>query len=307
MNTFGTLFRLSIFGESHGPNVGVLLDGVPPGIPLEQEDFTEDINRRRSGGPGTTARQEKDVPHVLSGVYKGFTCGTPLCICFDNEDTRSQDYVSADGQNIPFRPGTADFTGSIKYKGFQDPRGGGHFSGRLTLPLVAAGVVAKKILKKDHPALEISAFLTEVGGMPVGLSNGLLASAVEKADSLGGVVRCRITELPAGWGDPFFNSVESQLSHLLFSIPGVKGVAFGLGFDEARITGRNNPHRGGIAGGITNGYPVTFDVAIKPTPSVGKYLPKHVQGRHDCCFALRVPVVIEATAAIVLADLSLHP
>ena len=318
MNTFGTLFRLSVFGESHGSRVGVLLDGVPPGIPLVPEDLAEYINRRKSGGPGTTARSEKDVPRILSGLYKGFTCGTPLCMVFDNEDMRPQDYETSQGQHIPFRPGTADFTGSVKYKGFQDPRGGGHFSGRLTLPVVAAGVVAKKILQNKAPALAISACLTEVGGLHMGYGEGRpgslsapvlkrLADAAERGDSLGGVVVCRITGMPAGWGEPYFNSLESQLSHILFSIPGVKGVTFGLGFVEARITGLNNPHTGGIAGGITDGRVVTFEVAVKPTSSVKKHLPQGAPGRHDCCFALRVPVIVEAAAAIVLADCSLHP
>ncbi|HKM31904.1 MAG: chorismate synthase [Bacteroidales bacterium] len=310
MNAFGSFFRVSVFGESHGPRIGVLLDGVPAGIPLQEDDFSEDIDRRRSGARGTTPRKESDKPQILSGVYNGFTCGTPLCIAFENRDARSQDYR----QNLPPRPGTADFTGTIKYKGFQDPRGGGHFSGRLTLPLVAAGVVAKRILAATYPRLKIRAFLTRVGGFPImrpgqqdALPGGqelpdrvqkMLERAVVTGDSLGGVITCQVTGVPAGWGNPFFDSVESCISHTVFAIPGIKGIAFGSGFEEAAFTGYNNPHTGGIAGGITNGDTITFSVAVKPTPTVGG------KGRHDTCFALRVPVVVEAVTALVLADLS---
>ncbi|NLA15536.1 MAG: chorismate synthase [Bacteroidales bacterium] len=318
MNSFGTLFRVSVYGESHGPRVGALLDGVPAGIPLQEGDFTEDINRRRSGALGTTARKESDRPHLLSGVYNGFTCGTPLCISFENHDQRPRDYhFGKGGKGLPFRPGTADFTGSVKYKGFQDPRGGGHFSGRLTLPLVAAGVVAKKILTLTSPQLQIRAFLTRLGGFSV-LRPGpmgtvltgqelpqavqkMLRQAIKKGDSLGGVITCQVTGVLAGWGNPFFDSVESCLSHVVFAIPGIKGIAFGLGFEESDVTGYHNPHMGGIAGGITNGEPLTFRVAVKPTATVGG------KGRHDACFALRVPIVIEAVTAVVLADLSLQP
>lgn len=308
MNVFGRNFRVAVYGESHGPEVGVLIDGVPPGILLSEIDFLEDIARRKSGAQGTTRRKEGDEPLIRSGVYRGYTSGSPLCISFLNRDARPQDYLTAEDSDpvrkLPFRPGTADYTGDVKFRGFQDPRGGGHFSGRLTLPLVAAGVVAKKILEGKCPKLAITAFLSQVGGVPVIRNrplpkevNTLLAQAVERGDSLGAIISCEVTKLPAGLGNPFFDSVESLLSHGIFSIPGIKGITFGLGFDEALLMGSQNPHIGGIAGGITNGDMVSFQVAIKPTPTVGG------KGRHDTCFALRVPVVIEAVTAMVIADL----
>ncbi|HNR27247.1 MAG TPA: chorismate synthase [Bacteroidales bacterium] len=308
MNVFGRNFRVAVYGESHGPEVGVLLDGVPPGILLSEIDFQEDIARRKSGAPGTTRRQEADEPLIRSGMYRGYTSGSPLCISFLNRDARSQDYLPSEDsdpvQKLPHRPGTADYTGDVKFRGFQDPRGGGHFSGRLTLPLVAAGVVAKRILAGRFPDMTITAFLTQVGGIPVidkralpGEVNTLLEQAVEQADSLGAVISCEVTNIPAGLGNPFFDSVESLLSHGVFSIPGVKGITFGLGFDESLLMGSQNPHIGGIAGGITNGDMVSFQVAVKPTPTVGG------KGRHDACFALRVPVVVEAVTAMVIADL----
>lgn len=312
MNGFGRNYRVTVYGESHGPEVGVVLDGVPPGIPLSEIDFMEDIARRKSGAPGTTRRKESDEPLIRSGVYRGYTSGTPLCIAFLNRDARPAEYLSADdgdsSQKPSFRPGTADYTGNVKYQGFQDPRGGGHFSGRLTLPLVAAGVVAKKMVGKRYPQLKITAFLSQVGGVPLirdksfpQAVSDMITAAVEQGDSLGAVISCEVTDIPAGLGNPFFDSVESLLSHVIFAIPGIKGITFGLGFDETLIMGSQNPHIGGLAGGITNGDTVSFQVAVKPTPTVGK------KGRHDACFALRVPVVIEAVTAMVLADLIITP
>jgi len=312
MNVFGNNFRVALYGESHGPEVGVLLDGVPPGILLSEADFMEDIARRKSGATGTTKRRETDEPLIKSGVYRNYTSGSPLCITFMNRDARSRDYLLSDesdaAQKIPFRPGTADYTGDVKFKGFQDPRGSGHFSGRLTLPLVAAGVVAKKILANKYPSTGIHAYLSQVGGIPVIKDrplpekvNTILRDSVEKGDSLGAVISCEVNGVPAGVGNPFFDSLESLLSHAVFAIPGIKGITFGLGFDESLLTGSQNPHIGGIAGGITNGDPVSFQIAVKPTPTVGG------RGRHDACFALRVPVVVEAVTAIVLADLSMTP
>ncbi|MFA5443537.1 MAG: chorismate synthase [Bacteroidales bacterium] len=312
MNVFGRNFRVAVFGESHGPEVGVLIDGVPPGILLSEADFMEDIARRKSGATGTTKRMETDEPVIKSGVYRNYTSGSPLCIIFLNRDARPQDYLPSDetdpAKKMPFRPGTADYTGDVKYKGFQDPRGGGHFSGRLTLPLVAAGVVAKKILQQKYTSLNIKAYLSQVGGMAVikdrPLSekvNAILRQSVDNGDSLGAVISCEVNGLPAGLGNPFFDSVESLLSHAVFAIPGIKGITFGLGFEETLLTGSQNPHLGGIAGGISNGDPVSFQIAVKPTPTVGGH------GRHDSCFALRVPVVAEAVTAIVLADLSITP
>ena len=324
-NTFGRIFRVSIFGESHGEAIGAVLDGVTPGIRLSQEDFMADILRRKSGARGTTPRIEADTPEILSGVFEGFTTGAPLAVIFRNGNTRSADYSQF--RDVP-RPGHADRTAAVKWNGFNDPRGGGHFSGRLTLPIVAAGVVAKKMA-----GVEINAELVEVGGVakenaPDGWQE-LLQKTMQERDSLGGIVECRTGALPAGLGEPFFDSVESLISHAIFAIPGVRGIEFGDGFRAARMKGSehndpfcnpDNPQAtrkngaGGANGGITNGAPLVFRVAFKPTSSIGKaqqtwdfaagkMTELEVPGRHDSCFALRTPVIVEAMTAIVLADL----
>ena len=320
MNDFGRLFNVSIFGESHGECVGVLLDGVPAGISLDPLDFKEDLLRRNPAKKGTTARKEKDAPIINSGIFNGKTTGAPLLILFENKDKRSKDYSKT--KNIP-RPGHADLTAFIKYNGFNDYRGGGHFSGRLTASIVAAGVIAKKILNK----VSIKAKLIEAGGSE-NIENAV-SLAIKNNDSIGGIVECRINNINAGLGEPFFDSAESLLSHLLFSIPGIKGVEFGLGFsctkmrgsefndvilDKSGLTKTNNS--GGINGGITNCNEMIFRVAVRPTPTIGitqqsiniltnKKSELSVTGRHDVCFALRIPVVIEAVASIVIADLTL--
>lgn len=357
MNSFGTNFKVEIFGESHGSLIGVTLDGVFPGIPLSEEDFAEDLMRRRPGAKGTTPRQEADTPTIVSGVYNGFTTGAPLTILFHNENTRSEDYASFTENP---RPGHADYTARIKSGGFNDPRGGGHFSGRMTLPIVAAGVVAKKILY----FASIRATLTEIGGEKDSSKwSEALSKAMEEGDSLGGIVTCITEGLPIGLGEPFWNSVESVVSHAVFSIPGVRGIEFGDGFAAAAMKGseHNDPypehqckhhegeehecchgeggehhchheegeehecchggeghheggccgrhrkplipltnHAGGVNGGITNGNPLVFRVAFKPTSSIAK---GGVPGRHDTCFALRTPVIVEAMTAISLASL----
>lgn len=345
MNSFGRYFRVSVFGESHGVAVGAVLDGVPAGIPLAEADFMEDIDRRRSGARGTTPRRESDTPEILSGVYNGYTTGAPLTVIFRNGNTHSSDYELF--KAMP-RPGHADHVASIKWNGYNDPRGGGHFSGRLTLPIVAAGVVAKKVLacKSD---VTVKASLAELGGVccrvgpgavPDGASRtpeDIVASlpqaareAMDKAilegDSLGGVAECVVDGLPAGLGEPFFDSVESLISHAIFAVPGVRGIEFGDGFMASRMKGseHNDPigtdghplknGAGGVNGGITNGAPVVFRVALKPTSSIRKtqrtadlsngcMADLSAPGRHDACFALRAPVVIESMAAIALADL----
>jgi len=318
MNKFGRLFSVTIFGESHGTGVGIVIDGVPPGISLVPEDFREDMARRRSGAKGTTLRSEPDVPEILSGVFKDKTTGAPLTILVENTNVRSGDY---DRQiEIP-RPGHADFVAMKKYKGFSDYRGGGHFSGRLTAALVAAGVIAKKILT----GVEIRASLTEAGGSAD--IKTVVQKAVAEKDSIGGIVECRVNGLPAGLGEPFFDSAESLLSHAVFSIPAVKGIEFGAGFAAAKMKGseHNDPivdgtgktatnHAGGINGGITNGNELVFRIVVKPASSIGKT--QHtlnvktgktedllVEGRHDACIALRVPPILEAVTAITLADL----
>lgn len=319
MNSFGRIFRVSVFGESHGPKIGVTLDGVPEGIELSVNDFSEDIARRAPGAAGTTARVESDRPEIVSGVYDGHTTGAPLTILFDNGNTRSDDYEEFDA--MP-RPGHADYVASVKWDWANDPRGGGHFSGRLTLPIVAAGVVAKKALE----GITFDARLIELGGCGNHLKwPGMIEAAAAEGDSLGGIVECVVSDVPIGLGEPFFDSVESLISHAMFSIPGVRGVEFGDGFKAAAMKGseHNDPFgpegpvkngAGGANGGITNGAPLVFRVAFKPTSSISKPQQTYnfktekmdtlrIKGRHDACFAQRTPVIVEAMAAIVLADL----
>jgi chorismate synthase len=321
MNHFGKIFGVSIFGESHGHSVGVTIDGVPAGLPLTVADFTADLSRRRSGAAGTTPRKEADEPKLMSGVFNDFTTGAPLTVIFENTNTRSRDY--AELRKTP-RPGHADFTAGVKYGGFEDYRGGGHFSGRLTLGLVAAGVVAKKLLS----SVRINARLIEAGGL-IDIDKAI-EQAIQNNDSIGGIVECVVNGIPTGLGEPFFDSVEAVLSHALFSIPAIKGVEFGSGFSAARMTGSQHNdnlispngktetnYAAGINGGITNGNDIVFRVAVKPTSSI--HLPQHtvniqtgemvdlvVEGRHDTCIALRVPPVVEAATAIVLVDLMLQ-
>ena len=325
MNFFGKCFRVEIFGESHGPAIGVVIDGVKPGMPLSEEDFREDIARRKSGAKGTTPRIEADEPEILSGVYEGHTTGAPVAIIFRNTNTRSVDYEQL--RDVP-RPGHADWTASVKWNGMNDPRGGGAFSGRLTLPLVAAGVIAKK-----QCGFSFKAELIEIGGETDKKKWPALLDATAKAgDSLGGIVECRVEGVPAGLGDPFFDSVESLISHAVFSIPGVRGIEFGDGFAAARMYGSEHNDRmqaasaavqpvtvtngaGGVNGGITNGAPIVFRVAFKPTSSIaksqktlniktGEMVDLTIKGRHDVCFAIRTPVIVEAVTAIVLAGLN---
>lgn len=329
MNTFGRKFRVSIFGESHGELIGVVLDGVPAGLELSEQDFEQDILRRKSGAKGTTPRIEADRPRIVSGVYEGHTTGAPLTIVFENGNTRSSDYSLFVA--MP-RPGHADLTAALKWDDCQDPRGGGHFSGRLTLPVVAAGVVAKKILADatmldETPCNGIEARIVELGGASSGWDE-VVENAVKEGDSLGAVVECTVPAIDPGYGEPFWDSVESQIAHAVLAIPGVRGIEFGDGFEAARMKGseHNDPvgpdgrptknGAGGANGGITNGAPIVFRVAFKPTSSIrkpqttfnfqtGEMDTLEVPGRHDVCYALRAPVVVEAMTAIVLADLVL--
>ena len=331
MNTFGRKFRVSIFGESHGELIGVVLDGVQPGIELSEEDFVQDLARRKSGAKGTTPRIEEDKPMLVSGVYEGCTTGAPLTIVFRNMNTKSSDYSQFAA--MP-RPGHADLTAALKWDDYQDPRGSGHFSGRLTLPIVAAGVVAKKMLYSltildETPAKEVNARLVELGGSSDEQTwQEAIDKAMEEGDSLGAVVECTVPEIDPGYGEPFWDSVESTIAHAIFSIPGVRGLEFGDGFQAAGMKGseHNDPigadgrplknGAGGVNGGITNGAPLTFRVAFKPTSSIrkaqqtfnfqtGEMDTLEIKGRHDACFALRAPVVVEAMTAIALADLVL--
>ena len=341
MNTFGRRFRVSIFGESHGELIGVVLDGVPEGLELSAQDFEYDIQRRKSGAKGTTPRREDDIPELVSGVYEGHTTGAPLTIVFRNNNIRSADYSLFEA--MP-RPGHADLTAALKWEDCQDPRGSGHFSGRLTLPVVAAGVVAKKMLQDatildETPLNSVEAKIVELGGISRDFSTPLemadvmpqewqdaIDEAIAEGDSLGAVIECTVPDIDPGYGEPFWDSVESVIAHAIFSIPGVRGLEFGDGFKASAMKGseHNDPigpdcrplknGAGGVNGGITNGAPLKFRVAFKPTSSIskpqqtfnfatGEMDTLEVKGRHDVCFALRAPVVVEAMTAIALADL----
>ena len=340
MNTFGRKFRVSIFGESHGKMIGVVLDGVPAGLELSEKDFEKDILRRKSGAKGTTPRLEADLPMIVSGVYEGHTTGAPLTVAFRNGNTQSSDYELFEA--MP-RPGHADLTAALKWDDCQDPRGSGHFSGRLTLPVVAAGVVAKKILEDatildELPFSAVNVSIVELGGIPREAGSDpsevtdewkkAIDDAIREGDSLGAVVECTVPEISPGYGEPFWDSVESVVSHAVFAIPGVRGIEFGDGFAASRMKGseHNDPigtdglpeknGSGGANGGITNGAPLRFRVAFKPTSSIrkaqrtfnfqtGEMDTLEVPGRHDVCFALRTPVIVEAVTAIALADLVL--
>ena len=325
MNSWGNRFRVTLWGESHGAQVGVTIDGVPAGIALAESDFEADLARRRAGAAGTTPRKESDAPHIVSGLYRGFTTGAPLTVEFLNENTRSGDYASLASHP---RPSHADWVAMKKFHGYNDPRGGGHFSGRITLALVTAGIVAKKILGSG---VTFHTDIIEIGGSA---DKERFADIIESArmdrDSVGGVVECRAEGVAAGLGEPFFDSAESLMAHLLFSVPAVKGVEFGSGFAAARMRGseHNDPiidaeghtstnHAGGIVGGITNGNAIVVRAAVKPTASIsreqlsfncasGQVDSLVIKGRHDVCITLRAAVVVESAVAIALADLTLR-
>lgn len=318
MNSFGKLFRVSIYGESHGTGCGVVVDGCPAGIELKVEDFSEDMKRRQAGRKGTTPRNEPDQAVILNGVYQDKTTGSPIHIRFENTNTRSKDYDLF--RAVP-RPGHADFVAERKYDTFEDPRGGGHFSGRITLGIVAAGVIAKKIASN----IEFDAELIEAGGQKD--IEKAIDEIIDTGDSIGGIVEVTVKNMPIGIGDPFFESVESKISQMVFSIPATKGIEFGTGFAVAKMKGSeandtfvdasgktSTNHTGGINGGITNGNDIVFRVAVKPTSSISKaqetfnfktneMTTLEVPGRHDACIALRIPVVLENATAIVIADL----
>jgi chorismate synthase len=321
MNSFGRIFRVTIFGESHGPMVGISIDGCPAGLSLAEDDFSNDLERRKGGQQkGTTPRKEDDKPIFITGHFNGKTTGAPLTILFENKNTRSGDYEKI--KSIP-RPGHADFVAHEKFGANEDYRGGGHFSGRLTVCLVAAGVIAKKLLKN----IRVEASITEIGGekdLEIGLQK-----AIDAKDSVGGIVECKVSGLPIGVGEPLFDSLESVISHAVFSIPAVKGIEFGAGFRAAKMFGSDHNdaiidgsgktktnHAGGVVGGISNGNDLVFRVVVKPTSSTPKEQESwnwetaqiesfSVKGRHDLCIALRVPPVLEAVTAIALADLML--
>jgi chorismate synthase len=322
MNSFGTIFRVSVFGESHGESVGVIIDGCPAGLFLTEDDLLADLERRKGGKQkGTTPRQEADYPIFKSGLFNGKTTGFPITILFENNNTRSEDYQKQ--RSIP-RPGHADWVAHQKFGGHEDYRGGGHFSARLTTGLVAAGAIAKKLM----PGVMVQAAVTEIGGEK-DLERGL-QNAIDAKDSVGGLVECRVNGLPVGLGEPYFDSLESSLAHIVFAIPAVRGIEFGTGFSAAKMFGsqhndaienmegktRTN-HAGGIVGGISNGNELVFRIAIKPTSSTPKQQNSlnwdtqkmedfSIKGRHDLCVALRAPVIVEAAAAVTLADFLLR-
>jgi chorismate synthase len=320
MNTFGIIFRISVFGESHGRAIGVTIDGCPAGIEVTADDFTADLERRRSGKKGTTPRKETDLPEIISGLYNDKTTGAPITVICRNTDVDSSSYENT--AVIP-RPGHADFVANIKYSGFSDLRGGGHFSGRITWGLVVAGVIAKKIISP----MTVTARLKEAGGSTD--IEKAINEAVNKGDSIGGIIECIVEKPLQGLGEPFFYSAESAISQLIFSIPAIKGIEFGAGFAAAKMKGseHNDPfidgrgrtlsnNAGGINGGLTNGNDIVLRVVVKPTSSTGveqetfdfgkgELTTLKVKGRHDVCIALRIPVIVEAAVAIALSDLHL--
>ena len=322
MNSFGRLLRVHIFGESHGESVGITIDGCPAGLALAAEDLLPDLERRKGGTQkGTTPRQEEDYPIFKSGIFNGKTTGFPITILFENKNTRSEDYNKQ--RSIP-RPGHADWVANQKFGGHEDYRGGGHFSARLTTGIVAAGAIAKRLM----PAIQIAAAVTEVAGekdLDKGLQKG-----IDAKDSVGGIIECTVNGLPVGLGEPYFDSVESVLAHVLFAIPAVRGVEFGTGFAAAQMFGSEHNdsienmdgktstnHAGGVVGGISNGNELVFRLAVKPTSSTPKTQKSlnwdtqatedfSIKGRHDLCVALRAPVIVEAVTALVIADLMLQ-
>lgn len=350
-STYGERIKLSIFGQSHGAAIGMTLDGVPAGLPVDTDSLQKFLNRRAPGqNDYSTPRREEDRPEFLSGLLNGFTCGAPISAVIYNKNTRSGDYSNL--KDCP-RPGHADYTAQVKYRGFQDAAGGGHFSGRLTAPLCIAGGLCKQWLSQK--GINIAAHISSIAGIadepilpdPVNPDLSLIpedfpvmnpeagakmcekiAEARAEGDSVGGIIECIVTGLPAGIGDPMFGGMESRIAQIVYGIPAVKGLEFGNGFSGSQLRGskNNDPftviggsigtltnHAGGILGGITTGMPLIFRAAIKPTPSISvpqqsislsalSEQPLVVKGRHDPCIVPRAVPVIEAAAAIALFD-----
>ncbi|HBD64017.1 MAG TPA: chorismate synthase [Clostridiales bacterium] len=349
----GNKLKISIFGESHGEAIGVVMDGLPPGIRVDREYIEKQLARRAPGKNNlSTARKEEDSFSIVSGIFEGRTTGAPLCAIIQNKDTRSKDYSEL---KIKMRPGHSDYPGHVKYMGFNDYRGGGHFSGRITAPLLLAGSIAMSILE-NYKGIYIGSRIKKVYTVEDDISfetntetilklrksdfpvindeagekmKSEILRAKEEGDSVGGVAETVILNVPAGYGEPFFDSVESRLSHMIFSIPAVKGIEFGEGFDITDMRGfqANDPYaaeggriiaktnkNGGILGGITNGMPIKFRTAIKPTASISKVQDTvnidtmenttlQVEGRHDPCILQRAIPVIDGAAALVVLDL----
>ena len=321
--------KYTIFGESHGPAIGVVLEGVPSGLVVDMDFIRAELQRRAPGQNAlSTARREADEPEILSGVFEGRTTGTPLCAVIRNTDTRSRDYEKM--KRLP-RPGHADYAGAVRYGGYNDYRGGGHFSGRLTAPLVFAGALAKLILREKN--IDVTARISILGGVPdptPAQIEEIILAAKQDGDSVGGAIACTVMGVEAGHGAPDFGcNAEGIISQYLFAVPAVKGVAFGAGFGFSCMRGSeaNDPFymdgdavrtrsncAGGINGGITNGMPIVFEAAIRPTPSIAreqdtvdlsvrKDAKLTVEGRHDPCIVQRALPVIEAAAALAVCEL----
>jgi len=348
-STYGRNFKMSVFGQSHSAAIGVVIDGLPAGMKIDMDALKAFMARRAPGGRFATARKEADEFEVLSGIANGYTCGAPFAAQIRNKDARPGDYSAY--KDTP-RPGHADYTAQVKYKGFQDPTGGGHFSGRLTAPICLAGGIMRQILEQE--GIRLAAHIKSIadvqdksfdpmnpeidavseGPLPTLCSEAeeLMAQRIDAAreamDSVGGVIECAVTGLPVGLGDPMFDGMENRIAQAAFAIPAVKGIEFGAGFESAAMTGstNNDPFKaengvistatnnaGGILGGITNGMPIIFRVAIKPTPSIAKEQDTvdlrensaakiSVKGRHDPCILSRAVPCIEAIAAIAIYD-----
>jgi chorismate synthase len=351
-STYGENLKLSIFGQSHGPAIGMTLDGIPAGLPVDSEKLQAFLNRRAPGqNDWSTSRKEADKPEFLGGIVDGFTCGAPIAAVIYNTNTQSNDYSEL--KDCP-RPGHADYTAQVKYGGYQDAAGGGHFSGRLTAPLCIAGGLCKQWLQER--GIQIGAHILAIGECgdvffdpmdpeleSVGASFPVLdpeagkamiaqiSLAREAGDSLGGIIECAVTGLPAGIGEPMFGGVESRIAQIVYGIPSIKGVEFGIGFDCACVPGSQSNdsfsildgrvvtetnNAGGILGGITNGMPVIFTAAVKATPSISctqqsvslsrmEDVPLNIRGRHDPCIVPRAVPVVEAAAAIAIYDMIL--
>ncbi|MBR0596752.1 chorismate synthase [Sinanaerobacter chloroacetimidivorans] len=358
-STWGNQLKISIYGESHGKAIGVVIDGFPAGFRPDMNFISREMKRRAPGTSKlTTSRKEEDLPELLSGFYDGITTGAPICITIYNQDMHSKDYEGL--RTVP-RPGHSDYTGQLRYRGYNDIRGGGHFSGRLTAPLVFAGALCKDFLKQSRK-ITIGSHLYQVGSIadlpfdptsvkaaqleklqgetvPL-LDETLLPQIIEQVDSarmeldsLGGIVECAIIGAGEGIGSPMFQNVESRIASLLYGVPAVKGIEFGLGFDfagkkgsevndcfmlqEDQKIGTKTNYNGGILGGITTGMPILFKTVFKPTPSISRKQDTlniktgleenlEIHGRHDPCIALRAPVVVEAAAAVAMMDLYLE-
>ena len=349
-NSFGNSITVTLFGESHGPQIGAVLDGIAPGIDIDMEFILHQLELRKPQGLISTTRVEADIPTIVSGVFEGKTTGTPICILFENKNVNSKDYSEI--KNV-IRPGHADYTAMEKYHGFQDYRGGGHFSGRLTTPIVAAGAILIQALQKkgiyigshvrkcgpveDRPFEDFGLDIEKVNGLTFPVLDEVAAEkiytymeeAAKEGDSVGGILETVVTGVPAGVGEPWFDTMEGMLAHGLFSIPAVKGVEFGEGFafsdmkgseandefqiQDGKIITKTN-HNGGINGGITNGMPIRFQTVIKPTPSIYKVQNTvnantmaeqslQIEGRHDPAIIHRARVVVDSITAIVLADM----